>query len=103
MAFCPKCKSIIGMTDIICHKCGFDFPPSESMGENRSWEYSKFSDIALIIGGFLSLIYAMFTVVISCINLLSGNFLTGISGIIQALVFFSLSVVFLRIKNISKN
>ena len=103
MAFCPKCKSMIGMTDIICNKCGYDFPQTDFKDSKHGWEYSIFSDIALIIGSFFSLIYAMFTMVISILNLLSGIILTSMFGIVQAVVFFSLAVALLRIKNLKNS
>jgi hypothetical protein len=27
MAFCPKCGGSLGLKDVICPHCGYDFPP----------------------------------------------------------------------------
>ena len=103
MAFCPQCKGEMGMTEIKCNKCGYDIPqkywPSD---HEKKWEYSVFSDYALLLGGYFSLVGSLVTCIVSVIIFISGKFMYGLLGLCYAVTLFGVFVALLRVRTIKK-
>ena len=36
MAFCPQCRAAMAQTEIVCPKCGYDFPSTEPARDQGS-------------------------------------------------------------------
>ncbi len=99
MAICPKCNSTIGMTAAKCESCGYDFPQPKISADEKGWEYSVFSEVALVTGAICSLILSFVATWMSVNRLFSGAVFDGSVGLMQALVLFALFVVFTRINS----
>jgi hypothetical protein len=101
MPLCPKCSGEIAMMAIKCVHCGYDFPeqPDDKSQRGKSgWEHSSFSDFSLIVGGIASLMMSLWLFAQSIGVIINIGFLSGITVILQAIVFYALFVVFFRLK-----
>lgn len=55
--YCPKCNGEMGMRDVKCSHCGYDFQPAESESERLGFAYSAFAYVVLalaIVGAILT-------------------------------------------------
>ena len=102
MAICPQCKASIGMTDIKCAGCGYDFPqkywPSEHEGK---WEWNRYSDMALVVGGFCSLIASFITLFLALMTFGSVGLLPGLLGVLYSITLYGIFVALMRVKSLN--
>jgi len=117
MAFCPKCGERVEPVDAACPRCG-----AALLGERRFTDhaaafnadgvkehrkkiaYSKWADLALIIGQIVSILGCVLTIVYSIIAILRGGFAQAL--IVGPIMFFmqlAAFVVFVRVQDLTKS
>jgi hypothetical protein len=100
MAFCPKCKAIIGQTAIRCTECGYDFPDEPKRSFWSDFAYSRFADFSLKFGAFFAG-FACFCVapVNGFVAALDGNIDAFGEQLVIFVVSFLAMLVLIRIQN----
>ncbi len=101
MAYCPKCKSEMSATEIVCPGCGFDFPREKavSVPGKSGIAHSSLADVALMISTIAASIACLIAIGFSIIALSAGQFFHGL--VLGPLAFFlqlGMVVVFLRVQ-----
>jgi hypothetical protein len=88
--------------DVVCPHCGYDFPEEpHSAADVRGIEYSKWADVALLIGAIVASLFCVGTAVGSVIAIFSGEFVQGlIAGSLSFFLALAMLVVFLRVRKL---
>jgi hypothetical protein len=103
MAFCPFCKGEMGVTELVCPHCGFDFPEATgSPMRATGFAYSPLADTALtisMIAAGLGCIVAVLAVVVS---LLQFQLVNTVLSVVAFFLQLGMLVVFLRVSDLTK-
>jgi hypothetical protein len=100
MASCPKCGATMGQMDVVCPKCGYDFPDPPVV-PRVGIAYSKLADLALMVGGVWAGLASLGFVASGVMALADARYLEAFvvapTGFFLCLAFL---VVCIRIQNV---
>ncbi len=102
MATCPKCRGKMGQTDVICPRCGYDFPDSDAgWTRSRGFAHSRFANLVLVVGQVVAGIGCLFAILAAAVALANGEVLAAmVGGPLGALLSLAMMVVFARVQEI---
>ena len=96
MAFCPRCQGEMGLADVVCRRCGYDFPVPPEPAPTDS-PVVKISLFVGIIGAGLG---CLFAVLVFLVGLFTGQFSKAfIVAPMLFSVFLAVLVVLLKAAN----
>src|SRR4051812_24053878 len=89
MAYCPKCRSPLAPSELVCPNCGYDFPGlprasdparegAESSRFKDRFEYSRLADIALVISAIAAAVGCVVVVLLGIVSLIKGELLMAL-------------------------
>jgi hypothetical protein len=106
MAYCPKCKGEMGVRDVVCPHCGYDFPPpppseSDPTLARSGIAYSALAGLALAIGEFVAGLACILATVSAVAEILRGHLMEGlVRDPITAFLSLAMLVVFIRVRRL---